>query len=613
MHRLQAGPALTFTQPACRRTQVVVILFVIMTGGALLGYTLDARMRADVVERLKTPEAGFTYTPGDPHCWLWRLQLDTLQDDLDAPRGTAVVLSEIMGLPFARLRAALPDELLTSSLAAALGRKHAFSRSGMVSVHLRQKSKQRGTRISSFAEEAAANAETVLAAAASETALRLEQMTGTALVLGFLQAATLMPIVELAQHRSAAKRHFAGVATPSGRAFDVLCADFVTMLSPGARGARGTRRFGARLTQLRAWARRRPGNIDIRRRWLPRVRLWKLILSQAADGSWTASSTTAFALEARDVTETANVRPTLLQRLKETFSNVEEEVDEEHGDGAEAVLQSLRGAADKKGMPRMSVVGNAGLEANPGDDPLTCSADAIIAAMPARLAVVKANDPSVDVVRVWTTLCCVSSLQRLNVSWILGDGDTYADRQKTIVDAGRLYVAKLAAEKPALAEALASSAVRLAAKRTTALWKRACDMRVAELRRAEPITSQMAKSHIHRAATEMTRALIVGVRPMAACFTPRARLRSRAACCSTQHSTFSVFLSEPLGGLQRWQSASRPATPDALGILRTDTSPPLAGLISRAVWVIVVTLVIEQVRAIPEAVLCALCMALRPC
>ena len=256
--------------------------------------------------------------------------------------------------------------------------------------------------------------------------------------------------------------------------------------------------------------------------------MWKLILSQDADGSWPASSSTAFSLEARATTETANLKQTLLQRIKETFSSAAEEMDADHGGVAEAVLQGLRGeTVDEKGTPRMSVVGPAGLDVNPGDDPLTCSADAILAAMPKRLAAVKAADPTVDVVRVWTTLCCVSSLQRLNVSWIWGDGDTYADPEKTIVDAGRLYVERLAAEKPALAKVLASGAVRQAAKRTTAAWKRANEMRVAELRRGEPMTSQMAISHVHRAGTEMTRALVVGVRSLGG-------LRAERSGCSTR-------------------------------------------------------------------------------
>ncbi len=329
---------------------------------------------------------------------------------------------------------------------------------------------------------------------------------GTALVLASLQAATLMPVVELAQHVSAAKRHFAGVTTPAGKPFGQLSTDFVTMMSPG--------------------------NIDTRRRWLPRVRMWKLILSQNVDGSWAASSTTAFALEARDAAETANVKLTLLQRLRDMLSSAVEELEADHGDLAEAVVQGLRNErveidAAAPGTPTAAVA-----PPDAGDDPLTCSADAFITSMPGRLAAVKAADASVDVLRVWATLCCVSSLKRLNVSWIFGDGDIYeGPEERTIVDAGHAFVDAYAEQRPALKEALADGAILRAAKRTTRLWKRASEMRVAELRRAEPMTSQMTLSHVHRAGTEMTRAIIMG------------------------HSTFSTFLSEPLGGLQRWQSA----------------------------------------------------------
>ena len=502
-----------------------------MNLGAALGYFLDARLRAHVVNRLKTPEAGFSASPDDPDCWVWRLQLDELRDELDAPSGSAVVLSQILGVPFARLRAALPDEMLTTPLAAALGRKHAFSLSGMVAVQgfksARLKlSSGRSTdaikledesRLESVLKVADAGAKEVsnakevdaeladtydaaTAAAPSAESVRLEEMVGTALVLASLQAATLMPVVKLARHISAAKRHFAGVLTPAGKPFDQLCTDLVTMMSPGC--------------------------IDTRRKWLPRVRLWKLILSQHADGSWTASSTTAFALEARATHEIANLKLTVLQRLRDQLSNATEELEAEHGGVAEAVLHGLHSEQEvDPATPRTPRTP----EADAGDDPLTCSADAIIATIPKRLMAVKAGDASVDVVRVWTTLCCVASLQRLNVSWIWGDGDIYEERERTVVDAGREWVERYADDKPALKETLASGAVRLAAERVTALWRRASEMRVAELRRGEPMTSQMAISHVHRAGTEITRALVVG------------------------HSTFSTFLSEPLGGLQRWQ------------------------------------------------------------
>ena len=218
---------------------MVIILFGIMAGGAALGYVLDARARKRTIERMKAPEAGFSAVPGDPDCWVWRLQLDELNDELDAPSGTAVVLSEIMGLPFARLRAALPDELLGTPLSAALGRKQAFSLSGMVSVRMQQTSKRLSTRGASLSKVAAGDDEDTEAAAVTteasgDAAVRLEEMVGTALMLGFLQAACLMHVVELAKRRSAANRHFHGVLTPNGRGFDTLCTDFVTMMSPGA-------------------------------------------------------------------------------------------------------------------------------------------------------------------------------------------------------------------------------------------------------------------------------------------------------------------------------------------------------------------------------------------
>jgi hypothetical protein len=222
--------------------EIVIILFGIMNGGAALGYVLDARLRASVIERLKAPEAGFSVAKGDPDCWVWRLQLDELSDELDAPQGTAVALSEVMGIPFARLRAALPDEMLSTTLAAALGRKQAFSRSGMLAAHAARKStaSSRNGRRSS-----ASVARDVEAGAVAAAAVRLEEMVGTALVLGFIQGAVMMNVVELAQHRSAAKRHFAGVRTPNGREFDQLVTDFVTMMGPGA-CARTQRRLAAR-------------------------------------------------------------------------------------------------------------------------------------------------------------------------------------------------------------------------------------------------------------------------------------------------------------------------------------------------------------------------------
>ena len=133
------------------------------------------------------------------------------------------------------------------------------------------------------------------------------------------------------------------------------------------------------------------------------------------------------------------------------------------------------------------------------------------------------------------------------------------DPERTVVDVGREWVEAYAAERPALEAALADGAVRLAAKRTTRRWQRACEQRVRELRRGEAVRSQMTTSHLHRSCTAMVHALITQARPLLLRPARRRRTRSRGCGHATQHSTFSTFLAEPLGGLQRWQSASRGA------------------------------------------------------
>jgi hypothetical protein len=230
---------------------VVIALFGLMNGGALLGYVLDARARSDVVARLCQPDAGFRNPNGDSNCWVWRFTLEPLVDDIDAPSGTAVTLSAIMGIPYVRLRAALPDEMAASGLCNALGRKEAFSVSAMTqTLDLQRKLTRRignTQRISKVHElsggtsRSFSNGSSKVAASDEDGALKptkqgapnLEEFVGTALVLAYLQASSLMSVVELARHISAATRFFEGVTTPAGRTFEVTCTDMVTMLSPG--------------------------------------------------------------------------------------------------------------------------------------------------------------------------------------------------------------------------------------------------------------------------------------------------------------------------------------------------------------------------------------------
>ena len=87
---------------------VMIGLFGLMNVGAALGFVLDARERRFVLAKLQTAELGFRITPEG--AWLWRFSVEPLQSERDAPTGTAVALAELLGVPYSRLRAALPDE-----------------------------------------------------------------------------------------------------------------------------------------------------------------------------------------------------------------------------------------------------------------------------------------------------------------------------------------------------------------------------------------------------------------------------------------------------------------------------------------------------------------------
>jgi hypothetical protein len=115
---------------------VVATLFGAMILGAALGWALDARERHAFVAQLQRPEVGFRAV-GDKEkgagAWLWAFRMEPLTegDELARPSGTAVALASLLGVPHARLRLALPDELLSWSVRDALGRRSALSATGL--------------------------------------------------------------------------------------------------------------------------------------------------------------------------------------------------------------------------------------------------------------------------------------------------------------------------------------------------------------------------------------------------------------------------------------------------------------------------------------------------
>ena len=112
--------------------EVVVILFGLLHIGAAVAWVMDSREKKHVAERLLDPACGYRVT--EDGVSLWRFGLDPLPDEIAAPTGPAIELAAIFGLPMARLRAAMPDEMFTTDFAAALGRRHGFSASGIAST-----------------------------------------------------------------------------------------------------------------------------------------------------------------------------------------------------------------------------------------------------------------------------------------------------------------------------------------------------------------------------------------------------------------------------------------------------------------------------------------------
>jgi hypothetical protein len=357
---------------------------------------------------------------------IWRFHLEPPQNDVDSLSGSGVVLAARMGLPFARLRAAIPDELMSTTLANALGRKRGLGIAALdedldlqvhltrrlSSIRLGRRSKQELPTLTSSpprnnasiragdttaGEEAAHQSEKI----AAQLVVERETLVGTALVLAFLQVAQLTSVVELAQLVSAAKAYFEDVVTPAGWSFEKTQLDFVTLLSPGI--------------------------VNGRARWLLRARFWKLMMSQSPDGYWDPSSSVAFSLSARGTQETTGLRRTLKERLRafigELFEVFEDENHKTKNSDITDTWEHLRSDPDVlHGDDLLVAQFKAANDDTPSDDVLECKSAAIVASMPPRLVHLAIKDSNINVTRVWTTLCCMCMLQELPYSWIWGDG-----------------------------------------------------------------------------------------------------------------------------------------------------------------------------------------------
>jgi len=521
---------------------VVCVLFGVMNLAALCGAVSDVRERRYYSCRLQTAEVGFRVA--EDGAWLWRFAVDPLVSQRAAPSGPAVAMCHLLGIPFARLRCALPDEMLTWGLGEALGRSFVLSERNLARIESEKRRLHDGSRkffarrpsVPRLSSPTAISPERLSKASVPDhpfgETLVYEEFIGTALVLGFLQAAMLMPWTELKKRQAAAVKHFEGITTPAGADFKTT---LLTMVS---------------LTMA--------GILTSRSEWLLRARLFKLVLSQSADGFWDPCASAAFASLARVAAEVDAVPMRRLTALNRIITSVfDSEGNDDGGNDDVDALSNVYGTAAQQtrlqrrtseavSARRQSIESRlseaTALPSSPvtrvedhedtslSDCPLSFSASAFEESLPPLLTRLAGDVPELPLLRIWTTLCCIATLEKLHTCWIAGDGDVYFMPERTIVDAGREWVECTVARAPLLAKACEAGLLRKEANLVVDEWQEAWQFRVSRVRSEAALTKKRMKSYVERVLLSMARAI------------------------TSKHETFRTILSEPDEGLQRWQS-----------------------------------------------------------
>ena len=302
-----------------------------MNGGAAAGFAQDTRARRALLRLVHQPEMGFAER-GDG-VWTWTFKQNELHRAVEAPSGSAVRIAGVMGFPFIRLRAALPEELFSGSVAQSLGRRDGMSVTGLVESREENvaimTTLRRGMsciacgprpardQIPAFFEDEETDGKDALTAPRAQSLVHVSllprlsspprggkqrmtlfdyddalsvadlehytrppepaEMVGTAAMFAFLANQHVLPVLELSVRIAAAKEYFRGVRAPGiDHEFDSLLPKFMVML-----GAEG-------------------GALTVRAKWMATTRLWRLLLLQREEGCFDMTDSLAFALEAHE-------------------------------------------------------------------------------------------------------------------------------------------------------------------------------------------------------------------------------------------------------------------------------------------------------------------------
>ena len=442
--------------------------------------------------------------------WTWLVFQSPVLGEFGPVSGPLVALSALVGVPHARLRCALPEALLAGRLPECVGRRDGLSaesaaatrakRKLVVAASLRRRpsvtettqllADHGRTSISSLppwmSEEEAgegrqkaaaparglgrSNAVARDAAADADVARkeRVARLTSSALVHALVAARGLKPRAEAAASAAVTAAHFDAVARRArarrraakgldpdnsgsegeeaaeedeecgGAAFARLCACFADLLAEG--------------------------NLHTRAGWLPKARLWRLVLLQRGDGSRGANADgLAFALRAHPPRRPPPARPpgapmfwqAWARAVQRYFDNRRRvslgfpPVPPPDGHRAGPTTSHRAGAPsraavcpsprdeEKAASPRFGASTSAG----GFDDPLSFPASEIARSIPHVLLSSAASASEAG--RVWATLFGAEALRRLSVCWLHDAGGAESGREelmalapeRTILDA----------------------------------------------------------------------------------------------------------------------------------------------------------------------------------
>ena len=426
---------------------VVIGLFGLMHVGAAVGRVQDGAEQRSAVAQLRSRSLGFAAQKGG--AWTWRCTQDAVSSERQGNSGSLVELARLVGMPYIRLRAAIPEALLPGSVAAATG-----CAAGLSAAHVLTGTGKAVATGSSHKD--------VESADASPEYDDTVALTSTALVYALMSMRCLVAEGELERQLALSCAHFASI---------------------GADDAAGTR-----LRQLKTYfaAMLASDNLRKHKDWLNRARLWRLILLSSESGAFAPSQKgLAFALQS--VTQ----RPAAVSGAKAAVSRVwaliGTAVALDQGLADDARPYSAGDAATYRAM-------DGGHVTDDNDCPLSFSGDAIEASMPPTLVTPDVVVAGADGTVLWTTALCCALMETLEVSWALnqpaypGMGGV-GDREscETMLDRSIGYLEAQFTSAEAVAAAMRAARVQ------TAEWAAMQQQRISALRSAQLSTKEHVK------------------------------------------------------------------------------------------------------------------------